>query len=164
MNDQHGGYARLRYTATGALAALAAVGAIAGTIALAASPRAKTRHHAAAANGSSTNGSTTKVPTSPAPGKTHTPQPVPQVFLTAIEQLVDSGTITATEAQTADHEILAGRIDTDTLTSSGFTQTQLQAIEQALNDTKRALGPTAPPPTAPGRDSTPQQEAKHRHS
>ena len=70
MNDKNGRYARLRDTATGALAAVAVVGAIAGTAALAAKPRANTRGHAAMANGT-----TTKTPTSPVPGKTHTPQP-----------------------------------------------------------------------------------------
>ena len=139
MNDQNGRHARLRHTATGAFAALAAVGAIAGTAALAANPHAKTHGHAKVANGS-----TTKTPTSPVPGKTHTPQPVPQAFLTDAQQLVDNGTITATEGQVLDREIQAGRVDTDVLASSGFTPTQLQAVEQALSNTKRALGPTAP--------------------
>jgi hypothetical protein len=81
MNDQNGSYRRLRHTATGALAALAAVGAIAGTGALAANPHAKTHGHAAAANGSTTNGGATKTPTTPLPAKTHTPHPVPQSVL-----------------------------------------------------------------------------------
>jgi hypothetical protein len=155
VNDQNGRYARLRHTATGALAALAAVGAIAGTAALAAKPRANTHRHAAVANGS-----TTKTPTSPVPGKTHAPQPGSnQPFLNAIQQLVDNGTITATEGQAVDREIRAGRVDTDTLTSSGFTQTQLQAVQQTLENAKRAMGP-AVPPAAPGKNSTPQQDAK----
>ena len=113
MNDQEGRYVRLRYTATGALAALAAAGAIAGTVALAAAPSAKTPSHAAAAS--------------------------PQPFLNDIHRLVENGTITATEAQAVDREILAGRIDTDSLTSSGFTQAQLVAVQQALGNTKRGL-------------------------
>jgi hypothetical protein len=59
--------------------------------------------------------------------------------LDAIQQLVDNGTITATEGQAVDREIQAGRVDTDTLASSGFTPTQLQAVQQALGNTKRAL-------------------------
>jgi hypothetical protein len=174
VNDQNGRYARVRYTATGALAALAAVGVIAGTGALAANPHAKTHGHAALANGS-----TTKTPASPVPDKTHTPQPSanPQPFLNAIQQLVDNGTITATDGQAVDREIQAGRIDTDTLT--GFTQAQLQAVEQALSNAKRALAPGVtgaptspkepppagtgapsggkePPPAAPGNNTTPK--------
>jgi hypothetical protein len=136
VSDHDGRYTRLRYTATGALAALAAVGALAGAGALAAKPRAKTHRHAAVANGRA------KTPAPPAPGKTHTPQPGSnQPFLTAVQRLVNAGTISTTEGQTLDREILAGRVDTDTLASSGFTQPQLQAVQQALENTKRALAP-----------------------
>ena len=62
--------------------------------------------------------------------------------MNAIQQLVNDGTITATEGQAVDREIQAGRVDTDTLASSGFTQAQLQAVEQALGNTKRALAPS----------------------
>ncbi|MGA2927014.1 MAG: hypothetical protein ABSG43_13640 [Solirubrobacteraceae bacterium] len=140
MNDQNASHAHLRNTATGALAAVAAVGAIAGTAALAANPRGDTHDHAATATGA-----TTKTPTTPAPDKTHTPRPAVnhEPFLTAVQQLVDNGTITAAESRAVDREILAGRVDTDGLASSGFTETQLQAIEQTLSNTKRALGATA---------------------
>jgi hypothetical protein len=133
VNDRHTRYTRLRYTATGALAALAAVGAIAGTVALAAKP------HARAAVVS-------KTPTSPGPDKTGTPAPPasPQPFLNDIQQLVDTGTITATEGQAVDREIQAGGIDTDTLASSGFTQAQLQAVQQALGNTKRSMAAALP--------------------
>jgi hypothetical protein len=99
MTDQNGSYGRLRYAASGALAALAAVGA---------------------------------------------PPPVvdQQPFLNAIQRLIDDGTITATEGQAVDREIRAGRVDTDTLTSSGFSQAQLQAVQQALGNAKRALLPS----------------------
>jgi hypothetical protein len=160
VNDHNGRYVRLRHTATGALAALAAVGAIAGTAALAANPHAKANRHAAVANGRAT-----KTPTSPVPDKAHTPQRAVnhQPFLSAIQQLVDNGTITATEGQAVDREIQAGRIDADTLT--GFTQAQLQAVEQALSNAKRALAPGVtgaprtpkePPPAAAGNNSTPK--------
>jgi uncharacterized membrane protein YebE (DUF533 family) len=174
VNDQNGRYARVRYTATGALAALAAVGVIAGTGALAANPGAKAHRHAAVANRS-----TTKAPTSPVPDKTDAPQPAVnhQPFVNAIQQLVDDGTITATEGQAVDREIQAGGIDTDTLT--GFTQAQLQALEQTLSNAKRALAPGVtggprspkepppagtgapnggkePPPAAQGNNSTPK--------
>lgn len=175
MNDQNTRSTRLRHTATGALAALAAVGAIAGTAALAAKPHANPRGNAAA-----TNSPTTKTPTFPVSGKPHTPQQDvnQQPFLDAVQQLVDNGTITATEGQTLDREIQAGSLDPQTLESSGFTQSQIQAVEQALSNAKRALAPGAtggpstpnepppagtaapiggkePPPAAPGNKSTP---------
>jgi hypothetical protein len=169
VNDQNGRHARLRDTATGALAALAAVGAIAGAAALAAKPHAKTHGHAAAAN--------CLIKTARAvSGKTHTPQPTSnQPFLTAVLRLVDDGTLTATEGQAVDREIQRGYLDTSTLT--GFTPAQLQAVQQALSNAKRALAPAetgapgapksppstgtgapsggkAPPPAAPGNNST----------
>jgi hypothetical protein len=140
VSDQNSRSARLRYTATGALAALAVVGAVAGTAALAANPPAKTRSHVAAANcAAATKTPATKTPASPAPDKTDAPQTSasPQPFLNAIQQLVGKGTITAAEGQAVDREIQGGRIDTRTL--SGFTQAQLQAVEQALGNVKRAL-------------------------
>jgi hypothetical protein len=174
VNDQNGRRARLRYTATGALAALAAVGAIAGAAALAANPSAKTHGHAAVASGL-----TTKTPASSVPDKTHAPQPAvnQQPFFNAIQRLVDDGTLTATEGQAVDREIRAGTIDTDTLT--GFTQAQLQAVQQALSNAKRALAPAVtgalrtpkspppaetgapsggkqPPPATPGNNGTPR--------
>jgi hypothetical protein len=156
VNDQNGRHARLRHTAIGALAALAAVGAIAGTAALAANPGAKTPGRAAVGNGAAT-----KTPTSPAPTKTHTSQPgSSQPFLTAIQRLVNDGTIAATQGQFLDREILVGRVDTDTLASSGFTPTQLQAVQQALENTKSALAPAARPPVA-GKTSAPPQNASN---
>lgn len=144
MSDQNSRSVRLRYTATGALAALAVVGAVAGTAALAANPPAKNRSHIAVANCGATSKTPAspgaeKTPASPAPNKSHAPEPSasPQPFLSAIQRLVDNGTITATEGQAVDREIQQGRIDTQTL--SGFTQAQLQAVDQALGNTKRAL-------------------------
>jgi hypothetical protein len=135
-NDQNGRYARLRDTATGAVAALAAVGAIAGTAALAAKPHTRSHRDATVAGSGAT-----KTPTSPVPDKTGARQPAVnhQPFLRAIQQLVNNGTITPTEGQAVDREIQSGRVDTDTLTSSGFTPTQVQAVQQALGNTKRAL-------------------------
>jgi hypothetical protein len=136
VNNQNGRHARLRNTATGALAALVAVGAIAGTAALAAQPPAKKHGPAAVANGAAT-----KTPRSPVPDKTDAPRPPVnhRPFFDAIQQLVNSGTITPAEGQAVDREIQAGRVDTDTLTSTGFTPTQLQAVQQALENTKRVL-------------------------
>jgi hypothetical protein len=141
VNDQNDRSARLRYTATGALAALAVAGAIAGTAALAAKPSATTRAHAAVANCGAT-----KSPTAAMPGKNDSSQPPanPQLFLNAIRRLVDDGTISTTEGQVVDREILAGRVDTDTLASSGFTQTQLAAVQRALGNTKRSLAAAVP--------------------
>jgi hypothetical protein len=171
VNDQNGRHARLRYTVTGALAGLAAVGVIAGAAALAANPRAKTHGHAAAANCSIKTATAVS-------GKTRTPQPGSnQPFLTAVLRLVNDGTISTTEGQAVDREIQQGYLDTSTLT--GFTQAQLQAVQQALKNTKRALAPAAtgaprtpkspppagtgapsggkaPPPAGPGNNSTPK--------
>jgi hypothetical protein len=166
VNDQNSSYARLRHTAMGALAALAAVGAIAGAAALAANPPDKTHGHAAVAKGEAT-----KAPTSPVPGKTHTSQPGSnQPFLTAVKRLVDDGTISTTEGQALGRAILAGRIDTQTLVSSGFTHTQLQAVEQTLANTKRALAnastrtapdASAPASAVPDKRRTPKQDANN---
>ena len=159
MNDQNGRYTRLRYTAMGALAALALVGAIAGTGALAARPPAKAHAHAARASGRAA-----KTATSPGPDKAQTPPPPVnhQPFLDAIQRLVRDGTISATQGQAVDTEIQTGRVDTQTLASSGFTQVQLQAVQQTLSNTKRALAPAVtgapqtlkqPPPAGTGAPS-----------
>jgi hypothetical protein len=140
VHDQDHRYARIRYAATGALATLGVVGAIAGAAALAAEPSAKAPAHAALANAAAT-----KRPTSPARDKTQTP-PSPvnqQPFVDAIQQLVNDGTISSTQGQAVDSQIQTGRIDTQTLASSGFTQAQLQAVQQALRNTKRALAAPA---------------------
>jgi hypothetical protein len=166
VNDQHSRHARARYSLMGALATLAAIGAIAGTAALAANSPAKPHRHATHQHAAAANGSPTKTPTSPAsaPDKTGAPQPAVnhQPFLNAIAQLVNNGTITAAQGQTVDSEIQAGRVDTDTFASSGLTQNQIQAVQQALSSAKRALGPPAAP--AAGKNLTPQQAAKARHS
>lgn len=136
MNEQNRRSARVRYTATGALATLAVVGAIAGATALAAKPHAKT-------------------PAASVPGKTHTSQPgSTQPFLNAVQQLVNAGTITEAEGQALNSEIQTGRVDTNTLASIGFSAAQLQAVQEALANTKQALagGPT------------PTQTAKRRRS
>jgi hypothetical protein len=175
VNDPHGNYARLRHTATGAVAALAAVGVIAGTAALAAQPPAKTHRHAAV-----TQGSTTKTPAPPIPGQAQRPQAgSDQPFLTTVQRLVNDGTITATQAQAVDRQIRAGSLEPQTLASIGFTPTQLQAVEQTLANTKRALATAAtgapaaskqplsagagapgcakqPPPAASANDRTPK--------
>jgi len=136
VTDPTGRHARLRYTATGAIAALAAAGAIAGTAALAASPSAKAPACAAAATRAAV-----KAPGSGVPDKTNAPQPAvdQQPFVNAIQQLVQDGTITPAQGQSIDREIQTGRVDTDTLAAAGFTPTQLQAVQQALANAKRAL-------------------------
>jgi hypothetical protein len=139
VNDQGSRSAKLRYTATGAIAALVVVGAIAGTAALAAKPGAKAHGAAAVAIGSQT-----KTPITPAPRKAHAPQPgSSQPFLDDVQRLVSDGTISTAESQVLDREIQAGRVDTDTLVAAGFSQTQLQAVQQALSTTKRGLAATA---------------------
>ena len=140
MNDQSNRSARLRYTATGALAALVVVGAIPGTAALAAKPSAHGPRRAAVANCD-----TTKAAAPMVKDNTGAPEPNanPQPFLDDIQRLVDNGAITAAEGQVVDREIEAGRVDTDSLTAAGFTQTQLQAVQQALGNTKRGLASAA---------------------
>jgi hypothetical protein len=144
VNDQPSRSARLRYTATGALAALLAAGAIVGTSALAAKPSAKapapaTRRALAA------KADALKTPGAPIPDKASAPKPSanPQPFLDDVQRLVDNGTITAAERLVVDREIEAGRVDTDSLTAAGFTPTQLQAVQQALDNTKRGLAAAA---------------------
>jgi hypothetical protein len=140
VNEQSNRLIRLRYTAAGALSALAVVGAIAGTAALAAKPSAHTPRHPLVANCNAT-----KTPPSGIQDKTGAPEPAasPQPFLDDIQRLVDSGTITAAEGQVVDREIEAGRVDTDSLTAAGFTPAQLQAVQQALGNTKRGLASAA---------------------
>jgi hypothetical protein len=138
MNDQDARYPRLRYTAIGALAALAVVGAIAGTAALAAKPDAKPPARAA-----DPNCEATKTPAPAAQGKAAAPQPdSSQLFLNDVQRLVDDGTITAAEGRVVDGEIQAGRVDTQTLADSGFTPAQLQAVQDALSGTKQSLAAT----------------------
>lgn len=162
MNDQNSRYVRLRYTATGAVAALAAAGAIAGTVALAANTGHKLRGRAAAVAGTATNGGETKTPGvgvtspgqiktpgtgAPAPGQTKTGTPPPpgssQPFLDAVQQLVDNGTISAAQGQVLDGEIQSGSIDTSTLAADGFSPSQLQAVQQTLATTKESLASNA---------------------
>jgi hypothetical protein len=118
----NGRAARLRYTAAGAVGALAAVGAIASTGAFASRPQAKTQGQAALTNSNAPNSSAS---------------PAANPFLSDVQRLVNDGTITAAQGQTVDQSILAGGIDTDTL--SGFTQAQKQAVQRALSNTKLAL-------------------------
>jgi hypothetical protein len=142
VHERNTTQARLRYAAGGALAALAAVGAIAGGAALAANPNAATHGHVQAAKGSTTTAAPTKTPAPPGPGKVRSPQPgSSQPLLNDVRQLVDDGTISSAEGQVLDGEIQAGGLDAQALASSGFTQAQLQAVQQSLSDTKRALAP-----------------------
>ena len=114
MNDQIGRSARLRYTATGAVAALIAAGAIAGPSVLAATPQAKAHPQAAAASGGHV-----KTPR-PGAGNAGAPQPgSSQPFLLTVQRLVNAGTITGAQGQAVDRQILAGSLDAQTLTSSG---------------------------------------------
>jgi hypothetical protein len=145
VTDHHNRYAQLRYTAAGAIAALAAAGAIAGASALAAKPRADTHRHAALTKSPPPNGPASSMPTK-TPGSE--PSPSPQPFLNDIQQLVASGTISAAQGQALDREIEVGRVDTDTLASSGFTQAQLQAVQQSLSTTKESLAPGRSAPTS----------------
>jgi hypothetical protein len=141
VNHHDGRYVRLRYTATGALAALAVVGAIAGTVALAASPATKSPGHAA-----SVKCPAARISAAPAAGKAAAPPPgSDQPFLADVRHLVDDGTISASQGQVLDGEIEAGRVDTQTLASSGFTPAQLAAVQRALSDTKRSLASAAGP-------------------
>jgi hypothetical protein len=164
VNDQHTRHGRVRYAAIGALGALAAAGAIAGATALAANPSVATPANPAAATGPKAGAPAAKTPTPPVPGKVRGPQPgSDQPFLNAAQQLVSSGTITASEGQILESEIQAGQVDTTTLASSGFTPTQLQAVQQALSTTKEALGPTSPA-VGQGKTGTSQADAKARRA
>jgi hypothetical protein len=123
----------------GALAALAAAGAIAGATALAAKTPAHPNSHAlmatkiaAASSASRAAGQAKKPPAHQAGG--------PRPFVNAVQRLVNDGTITAAEGQTVDRLILAGSLDPQALVSRGFTRPQVQATQLALQNAKRALG------------------------
>jgi hypothetical protein len=140
MKEQSNRSTRLRYTATGALATLAVVGAIAGTAALAAKPAVRAPRHAVVASCDAAKTATPGVK-----DKVGAPEPPanPQPFLDDIQRLVDNGAIAAAEAQVVVREIRAGRIDTGSLTAAGFTQAQFDAVQQALTSTKRGLASAA---------------------
>lgn len=138
VNDRHGRYVRLRYTATGALAALAATGVLAGTGALAAGPPAKQRGQAAVASGPKVASCPSKTSAPSGQAKRGAPGSS-RPFLAAVGRLVDDGTISAAQGQTVDHEIQTGNIETDALASGGFTPAQVQAVQRALANAKRAL-------------------------
>jgi hypothetical protein len=148
MNDQNGRDARIRYIAAGALAALAAGGAIAAVDA--------------------TAGTT---PPSPKPSVqvTGPAQSVPPALKNAVQQLVNNGTITAAQGQTLDSDIEASNVHADVLVSQGFTQTQIEAIGQMLTSTKLQLASGAngsgSPTTVRKRHSHPEHHhPKHRRS
>jgi hypothetical protein len=131
VDDQPSRSARLRYTATGAVVALAVAGAIAGAGALAAKPPAAKPPAAKPA-------AVTPAVAKP-PAANHAPAADPRAFLNDVQRLVANGTITAAEGRAVDREIIDGRIDTGTLASSGFTPSQLDAVQHALVNTKRGL-------------------------
>ena len=145
MSDPTGRYTRLRYTAVGALAALAAAGGIAGTVALAAKVGVNAHGQAAV------NSPKPAAPTAPGAAKapasksgSSAAQPgSSQPFQAAIQRLVADGTITPTEAQAIDSQIQSGSVSTQSLASTGLTQSQLQAVQQALVNTKLALAASA---------------------
>lgn len=152
MSDHDDELTRLRYTAAGALAAHVAAGAIATTALADAAPAKKP------ANSTPPTGLANLAPTSrafaagstgetafPAPDKTGAPQPgaIPHAFFNAVQRLVDNGAISATEGESVDGEIRTGRVDSDTLAAAGFTRAQLQALQQAIANAKRALAPGA---------------------
>jgi hypothetical protein len=138
MDGQISRYARLRYATTGALAALAAVGAIAGANALAAKSHTAAHRHVTMTSDPST---TAAIPSPVKTGPPPQPPANPQGFLNAVRHLVESGTITAAQGEALDRDIRAGRIEPDTL--SGFTPTQLQAVQEALANVKRVLASSA---------------------
>jgi hypothetical protein len=139
VNDQNGRYARVRYTATGAVAALAVAGAIAGGAALAANTHANTHRHVLAATAAAKMAQRSHALTAVCPSKNPPPQPAvnQQPFLAAVQRLVNDGTITNAQGQAVDRGIRADGIDPNTL--AGFTQAQRQAVQQALGNAKRAL-------------------------
>jgi hypothetical protein len=152
VNDHSPRYVRVRQTAIGALAALAAVGAIASAAALASKPHARPHRDHAAIHGSKAQSPSDQVqgqsqPSQPGTVKTRGSQPTPnpQPFLDAVMQLVHNGTITAAQGRIVDDQIRTGRIDTDALVATGFTQSQADAVQQALGSVKQSMAPSSPP-------------------
>ena len=152
MNDHSPRHVRVRQTAIGALAALAAVGAAASATALASKPHARPHRLHAAVDSSKAQSPPDQVhgkiqPSQPGTVKTpgSQPAPNPQPFLDAVTQLVDNGTITAAQGQIFDDQIQTGRVDTDALVGGGFTHSQANAVQQALGRVKQSMAPSSPP-------------------
>ena len=148
MNDQNGRYARLRYTATGALAALAQSARSPAPPPWPQTRRAKTRGHAAVANGAQDQDADV-------PGAGQDPRAtagLDQPFLTAVQQLVNDGTISTTRARPLIARFRPAASIRRRSHRAG-SPTQLQAVEQTLENTKRALAPgvTGAPRTAKHR-------------
>jgi predicted amino acid dehydrogenase len=164
VNDHSPRYVRVRQTAIGALAALAAVSAIAGAAALASTPHARPHRDHPAVHRSKAQSPSDQVqgkiqPSQPATVKTRQsqPAPTPQPFLDAVTQLVANGTITAAQGQIVDGQIQTGRLDTDALVAAGLTQSQADAVQQALGRVKQSMAPSAPPTgVAKPTDGNPQ--------
>ncbi len=81
--------------------------------------------------------------------------PSPQPFLAAITQLVANRTITPAQGHVVDSAIQNGAPDPDSLASRGFTESQIQAIEDAVASTKRSLANAAPAGTGPSGTTRP---------
>ena len=82
--------------------------------------------------------------------------PSPQPFLAAITQLVAGRTITPAQGHVVDRAIQDGTFDPDSLASSGFSESQIQAIADALASTKRSLANPAPAGTGPSATTRPR--------
>ena len=151
MNDQNGRYARLRDTATGALAALAAVCVIAGAAALA--PNRAPRHRACRGG----ERLKTKTPTPPCRGSPRAH--VRPAVLTAV-----SGSMKADPAtgQAVDRRIRAGTAN-ERLASSRFTAAHSRPSNSALQHEARTRARSDGSPRAP-EETTAARGVGNRHA
>ena len=81
--------------------------------------------------------------------------PSPQPFLAAITQLVADRTITPAQGHVVDSAIQDGTFDPDSLASSGFTESEIQTIEDAFASTKRSQANAAPAGAGPSGTTGP---------
>ncbi|MGZ4166529.1 MAG: hypothetical protein ACXVR1_07570 [Solirubrobacteraceae bacterium] len=131
--DGMGSRTRWRALVTGAVAGLVVAAAIVGPSALASGGQSGgTRAQAKAASANGCAAAATAKAAHAAGG--------PDLFLAAVAQLVQAGTITAGQGQVVDAQIRAGSIDPEKLVSSGaLSAAQMQAVTDRLSAIKRRL-------------------------
>jgi hypothetical protein len=97
-------------------------------------------------------------PSGPAPTS---PQNVFQAAAAAdVEKLVQTGTITAAQAELVDSEVFSGQVDTVTLQSEGLSAAQVQAVSEAISGAKQAAAAAAN--GTPGPPKQPDERSAHR--
>lgn len=156
-----------RRAAAGALAALAAGGAVAGSSALAAGNGASTP----TVTSPTSKGGSAPVSTPPG-GMTKVrgmggPSGSNPVFTAAVARLQQSGTIDQAQAQAIDAQLSSGSLDLQQLVTAGtITAAQMQIVNNAFIQAKMSLATDAGPNNgqkgATCSETTDQRRAAHR--